>query len=70
MYRQKYLSSTVRSHLPEISRFSFLFTSFSVTFGGSILFLLFGVIYFYEAFAISPDVEMSIPISPDSQSIA
>ncbi|KAF8186292.1 hypothetical protein BJ912DRAFT_972189 [Pholiota molesta] len=34
-----------------------------VTFGGSILFLLFGVIYLYEAFAMAPDMEMSIPIS-------
>ena len=46
-----------------------LFFFFSVTFGGSILFLLFGVIYFYEAFAMSADVEMAIPMSPDSQSI-
>jgi putative Ca2+/H+ antiporter (TMEM165/GDT1 family) len=37
-----------------------------VTFGGSLLFLLFGVIYLYEAIAISPAVEMSIPISPDA----
>jgi len=36
-----------------------------VTFGGSFLFLLFGVIYLYEGFAMSPDVEMSIPISPE-----
>ncbi|KAF8808204.1 UPF0016-domain-containing protein [Phlegmacium glaucopus] len=38
-----------------------------VTFGGSVLFLLFGVIYLYEAFAISPDVGMSIPISPEAE---
>ncbi|KAF9483733.1 UPF0016-domain-containing protein [Pholiota conissans] len=38
-----------------------------VTFGGSILFLLFGVIYLYEAFSMAPDVEMSIPISAGSQ---
>lgn len=37
-----------------------------VTFGGSLLFLLFGVIYLYEAIAMSPGVEMSIPISPDA----
>ncbi|KAF8892321.1 hypothetical protein CPB84DRAFT_1816235 [Gymnopilus junonius] len=40
-----------------------------VTFGGSILFLLFGVIYLYEAFATSADVEMSIPISPDTPTV-
>ncbi|KDR73325.1 hypothetical protein GALMADRAFT_142437 [Galerina marginata CBS 339.88] len=40
-----------------------------VTYGGSVLFLLFGVIYLYEAFAMSADVEMSIPISADSQTI-
>ncbi|KAF8804059.1 UPF0016-domain-containing protein [Phlegmacium glaucopus] len=40
-----------------------------VTFGGSVLFLLFGVIYLYEAFAISRDVGMSIPIlvSPEAE---
>jgi len=37
-----------------------------VTFGGSFLFLLFGVIYLYEAIAMSPGVEMAIPISPDA----
>jgi len=42
------------------------FFLFSVTFGGSILFLLFGVIYLYEAFTMSADVEMAIPINPDS----
>ncbi|KAG6819844.1 hypothetical protein H0H93_008047 [Arthromyces matolae] len=34
-----------------------------VTFGGAILFLLFGLIYLYEALATSSDVEMSIPLS-------
>ncbi|KAG6917997.1 hypothetical protein DXG01_017007 [Tephrocybe rancida] len=42
-----------------------------VTFGGSLLFLLFGLIYLYEALAVSSDVgvalDMSIPISPDNQ---
>ena len=37
-----------------------------VTFGGSLLFLLFGVIYLYEGIAMSPGVEMSIPISPEA----
>ena len=37
----------------------------AVTFGGAALFLLFGVIYLYEAFAMSTDIDMSIPISPD-----
>ncbi|KAF8956637.1 hypothetical protein BDZ97DRAFT_1907120 [Flammula alnicola] len=41
-----------------------------VTFGGSILFLLFGIIYLYEAFATTNDVDMAIPISADSQNIA
>ncbi|CAA7268841.1 unnamed protein product [Cyclocybe aegerita] len=41
-----------------------------VTFGGSFLFLLFGVIYLYEAFAMSADVGMSIPISPETDNIA
>jgi len=41
-----------------------------VTLGGSILFLLFGIIYLYEVFAMSSDVEMSIPISPDDQTSA
>ena len=36
--------------------------------GGSILFLLFGLIYFYEAMSMKPDVDMSIPISVDGQS--
>ncbi|KAG5644455.1 hypothetical protein DXG03_008354 [Asterophora parasitica] len=35
-----------------------------VTFGGSILFLLFGIIYLYEAYTMSSDMDMSIPISP------
>ncbi|KAF8167297.1 hypothetical protein B0H34DRAFT_646841 [Crassisporium funariophilum] len=39
-----------------------------VTFGGSMLFLLFGVFYLYEAFSMSPDVEMSLPISPETLS--
>ncbi|RDB29710.1 GDT1-like protein C17G8.08c [Hypsizygus marmoreus] len=38
-----------------------------VTLGGAILFLLFGIIYLYEAFAMTSDMEMSIPISPDDQ---
>ncbi|GLB35375.1 putative uncharacterized protein family UPF0016 [Lyophyllum shimeji] len=38
-----------------------------VTFVGAILFLLFGIIYLYEAFAMSADMELSIPISPDDQ---
>ncbi|KAG6865540.1 hypothetical protein C0991_001733 [Blastosporella zonata] len=40
-----------------------------VTFGGSLLFLLFGLIYLYEALAVSSDIalEMSIPISPADQ---
>ncbi|KAG6872889.1 hypothetical protein C0995_005594 [Termitomyces sp. Mi166 len=38
-----------------------------LTFGGSLLFLLFGLIYLYEALATSPDVEMSIPLSLDDQ---
>jgi len=41
-----------------------------VTLGGSILFLLFGIIYLYEAFAMSSDMEMSIPISSDDQTPA
>ncbi|KAF9552430.1 UPF0016-domain-containing protein [Agrocybe pediades] len=36
-----------------------------VTFGGSILFLLFGIIYLYEAFTMSADVEMAIPMEAD-----
>jgi len=36
-----------------------------VTLGGSLLFLLFGIIYLYEAFAMSTDMEMTIPISSD-----
>ncbi|KAG6895321.1 hypothetical protein C0992_001938 [Termitomyces sp. T32_za158] len=40
-----------------------------VTFGGSLLFLLFGLIYLYEALATSSDVEMSIPLSLDDQAI-
>ena len=41
-----------------------------VTFGGSLLFLLFGVIYLYEsAIAISPDIDMSIPMSPEAPPI-
>lgn len=38
-----------------------------VTLGGSFLFLLFGVIYLYGSFAMVPDVEMSIPISPEAR---
>ena len=37
-----------------------------VTFGGSILFLIFGVIYLYEAFAMTNDMDFNIPISPSS----
>ncbi|PPR05034.1 hypothetical protein CVT24_010224 [Panaeolus cyanescens] len=36
-----------------------------VTLGGSVLFLLFGVIYLYEAFAMASGVEMTIPIATD-----
>ncbi|KAG6830799.1 hypothetical protein H0H92_014648 [Tricholoma furcatifolium] len=43
----------------------------SLTFGGSFLFLLFGLIYLYEALTASSDthmaLEMSIPMSPDDQ---
>jgi len=37
-----------------------------VTFGGAVLFLLFGVIYFYEAFSMPADLdlELSMPIHP------
>ncbi|KAF8625141.1 hypothetical protein AX17_006919 [Amanita inopinata Kibby_2008] len=38
-----------------------------VTCGGSILFLLFGLIYFYEALAVSSEMEMSIPIGQDER---
>ncbi|KIJ98424.1 hypothetical protein K443DRAFT_680779 [Laccaria amethystina LaAM-08-1] len=37
-----------------------------VTFGGSILFFIFGIIYFYEAFAVTNDMDLNIPISPSS----
>ena len=37
-----------------------------VTFGGSILFLMFGIIYLYEAFAMTNDMDLNIPISPSS----
>ncbi|KAF9460596.1 vacuole protein [Collybia nuda] len=36
-----------------------------VTFGGATLFLLFGVIYLYEAYTMTTDIDMSIPISLD-----
>ncbi|TFK32454.1 hypothetical protein BDQ12DRAFT_692460 [Crucibulum laeve] len=36
-----------------------------VTFGGALLFLLFGIIYLYEAFYMSSEIDMSIPISPE-----
>ncbi|KAK2464934.1 hypothetical protein APHAL10511_003010 [Amanita phalloides] len=39
-----------------------------VTYGGSILFLLFGLIYFYEAMSMTPDVDMPIPISVEGHS--
>jgi len=37
-----------------------------VTFGGAILFLLFGVIYFYEGFSMPADLdlELAMPIHP------
>ncbi|KAF9457123.1 hypothetical protein BDZ94DRAFT_1302120 [Collybia nuda] len=38
-----------------------------VTFGGAMLFLLFGVIYLYEAYAMTSDMDMSIPISLEDQ---
>ena len=37
-----------------------------VTFGGSALFVVFGVIYLYEAFAMTNDMGLNIPISPSS----
>jgi len=37
-----------------------------VTYGGSFLFLLFGVINLYEAIAMSPGVEMSIPMRSEA----
>ncbi|KAF8337193.1 hypothetical protein F5887DRAFT_985677 [Amanita rubescens] len=39
-----------------------------VTYGGSILFLLFGLIYFYEALSMKPDVDMPIPMDVNGQS--
>ncbi|KAF8345028.1 hypothetical protein F5887DRAFT_1061955 [Amanita rubescens] len=39
-----------------------------VTYGGSILFLLFGLIYFYEALSMKPDVDMPIPMDLNGQS--
>jgi len=38
-----------------------------VTYGGSILFLLFGLIYFYEALSMRPDVDMPIPMDVERQ---
>ncbi|RXW13079.1 hypothetical protein EST38_g12777 [Candolleomyces aberdarensis] len=38
-----------------------------VTFGGSILFLIFGIVYLYEAYTMGSDVDMSIPITPSSE---
>lgn len=38
-----------------------------VTFGGASLFLLFGIIYLYEAYTMTTDMDMSIPISLDDQ---
>ena len=35
-----------------------------VMFGGSILFLIFGIIYLYEAFTMTNDMDLNIPISP------
>ncbi|TEB19314.1 vacuole protein [Coprinellus micaceus] len=35
-----------------------------VTFGGSVLFIIFGLIYLYEAYMMGTDTEMSIPIAP------
>jgi len=37
-----------------------------VTFGGAVLFLIFGIVYFYEAFAASSDMEHTLPIMPES----
>ncbi|KAF9043378.1 hypothetical protein BJ165DRAFT_1484584 [Panaeolus papilionaceus] len=40
-----------------------------VTLGGSILFLLFGIIYLYEALAMTSGVEMTIPIASEQVNV-
>lgn len=37
----------------------------TVTFGGSALFLLFGVIYLYEAWAMTSEIEMAISLTAE-----
>jgi Ca2+/H+ antiporter, TMEM165/GDT1 family len=50
-------------------RWSLVTVLHPVTYSGSILFLLFGLIYFHEAMSMKPDVvDMPIPISIDGQS--
>ena len=38
-----------------------------VTFGGSVLFIIFGLVHLYEAYTMGSDVDMSIPITPSSE---
>jgi len=66
MFRLKYLLSMVRLFIYN-SLLSPGLTVSSVTFGGAILFLLFGFIYLYQAFTLSAAVDMAIPISVGSQ---
>ncbi|KAJ2912098.1 hypothetical protein MD484_g8318, partial [Candolleomyces efflorescens] len=38
-----------------------------VTFGGAVLFLIFGFVYLYEAYTMGSDVDMSIPLTPSNE---
>jgi len=57
-----------RHVFPALSFVLFKTNALIVTFGGSILFLIFGIIYLYEAFAMTNDMDLNIPISPSSGS--
>lgn len=60
MSPQKYLLNTVRHNVFFLACLRLILPSFlPVTLGGAALFLLFGIIYLYEAFAV--DMDHNIP---------
>lgn len=38
---------------------------FSVTLGGAVLFVLFGFIYLYEAFSMTPEMDLPLSLLPE-----
>jgi len=61
----RYVSTKIYVKQGTFYRPGFCLITLTVTYGGSILFLLFGIIYLYEAFATSADA-MPVPLSSEN----